>query len=1017
MYPVEGGLPVLKRETDLAQNDRITEAETKTEAIQRSEKLQSNLACAASDSLHRLTLKMVSSQFLDKAVRLLDEAILHHQGDNIVGSRRSLTNLFRLLVMNEAQCFEFPSKYGLEVLHRGREAFFEKGVSCTIKHGTLLLDSSTSGAHFYSGLLNVMGAFALLISEFEIARRTFNRLIDLHHQSNTTSRSRDLAAAYNNKGCVHLIMGDLLDAHNAFETSLRSLGNSNGSSNGTKVFAVKSNISRLNLVFRRYHQALEQQEKLVESCKATEMKDISYPFEAVFTVMNNQAVLHTVLGNFNKAEQALWWLISYCKEMDRQDSVYLVIFIRLHLSEVLLLHGKSKEANEVFSIEKLNSLDDIVDRFGNLYMNVRIEALEKLLELFIHRGKVKAALGLLQTTVKILKTVFGPDHFNIASLLYKQGTILSLTGEFSKATEKLKNSVEILRKIFGFKNSLLLKCYMSLGDVASRMNQEEESRLYFQRATENIEAIYHVSFVDELSVKYKEITQGFKTFQRQSALDDRIEGLVAEYGQGMAFLLNHKSNGQLRKCRADRKPVTVKKMDVQFSESMSIVSFKYSSDFMKTGQKFFRLGMIKEAAVFFQYAESHCGVHVIQGYPDLGVARLHSIFLKEKFRCHGTLKHDHRFRNFLEDLRSVTEEVTGPQNIIKRIDGVETTMEFDYQRKLRPVLILLLLFSIELKMIETTFVAYDLYSKLFQSESSFPFLLLDGIQVFASKAVITCNGETAVQDILISSQIGPKESEAENTSTDTPLFNSLAYKESATENGFLVAGRTPFLLDIEDLNTVKEKISQAVQECFQMKCMETGAKGVATKVIVDLTSTAKCGLQDVFSMGSRIDLLPLCLSENPNNGVPHKETIFEIDTSMHQRITGVTFKDEQTSCFMFKKVALRLLQQRDARRISSIALPHHSLSLTVLHPGKARLNLSQSGKEIIQKIQFVTTRTKSTGVADSNGASQASVLDAISSTEIYQTIEKYKVPCQTRTLSEASSVQSVTLCETVSKIT
>ena len=172
-----------------------------------------------------------------------------------------------------------------------------------------------------------------------------------------------------------------------------------------------------------------------------------------------------------------------------------------------------------------------------------------------------------------------------------------------------------------------------------------------------------------------------------------------------------------------------------------------------------------------------------------------------------------------------------------------------------------------------------------------------------------------------------------------------------------------------------------------------------------------------MSMGSRIDLLPLCLSKHPNNGVPHKESIVEIDTSMHQRITGMTFKDEQTSCFMFKKVALRLLQQRDSGRISSMALPHHSLPLTVLHPGKARLSLSQSGKEIIQTIQFVTTRTKITGVADSNGASQASVLDAISLPEIYQTIEKYKVPCQERALSEASSVQSVTLFETVSKIT
>ena len=74
--------------------------------------------------------------------------------------------------------------------------------------------------------------------------------------------------------------------------------------------------------------------------------------------------------------------------------------------------------------------------------------------------------------------------------------------------------------------------------------------------------------------------------------------------------------------------------------------------------------------------------------------------------------------------------------------------------------------------------------------------------------------------------------------------------------------------------------------------------------------------------------------------------------------------------------------------------------------------MSRSGKLVTQEIQFVTTRTTKTDLADSNSALQAGVSDTLSWTEIRQTVEKYGVPCRERTSSEASLDQSVTLCET-----
>ena len=935
----------------------------------------------------------------DTAARKLDDAIVYYQSDQMVSARESVRGLFKILSINQAHCFEISTKYGLQILNRGRQLFLEEGVSCSIKHGTLLLDSSTSGAQFYAGLLNVLGAFSLLISEFEIVQRTFDLLLQLHLQSNTTSRLQDLGAAYNNKGCIHLIMGDFQEAEQAFKTSLENFCLSESFLAETKVFAVNSNISRLNLISRNYPQALDQQEKLVKICQATEMSGMSYPFEVVFTIMNNQAALHTTLGDFNGAENALRWLVSYCKDVDRQDSLYLVTFLRLHLSEVLLLHGKPKEADEVFSIETLNSLEDVVDRFGNFYMNVRTDALEKLLAVYICKGKIKTALELLQTTVETLTTVFGEDHFNVASLLYEQGKLLSITGEFLSAAAKFKSSRNILRQIFGVKNPLLLKCYLSLGDVTSILGRKEESYVYYQRAIETIEAIFQVSFVEELSIKYMEVIQGYQTFQRQRVTEHGIEGLVAEYGYVLATLLNHECNRHLRKCRADGKRVTAMKTAGPCSIARSTLSLKYSLDFLKSGRKLLRYGMIEEAVVFFQQADMHCGAHVIKGHPDVSVVRLHNIFLRRKRNIHEKLESDNNLKNFLKALGKVMEEISS-ESIVEETTGVAPMTGFDHKQDLKPVIISLLLFCIELKMIETTFEAYDLYCKLFQNETDSPLLLFDGIQVYASRTVITCNGKTALQDILMSSEIGQKENDVEGDSADIQLFRNLECMEYAPRNAFLVASKSPVFLDIDDFHALKEKISLAVQECFQRTCFEAEDKSRATQVIVDLTPLATC---DIFSTGSRISLLPLCLLELPSTVMPHKETIFEIETSMRQTITRMNFDDEQTSCFMFNKIALQLLQQSDLGR-SSIALSSQSFSLTVPHPKKTRVIMSRSGKLITQKIQFVTTRTANTGLTDA--------LSWILGLSPLHTVEKYRVPFRERTSPEASLDQSVTFCET-----
>ncbi|KAJ7353907.1 hypothetical protein OS493_031614 [Desmophyllum pertusum] len=453
--------------------------------------------------------------------------------------------------------------------------------------------------------------------------------------------------------------------------------------------------------------------------------------------------------------------------------------------------------------------------FGGLHINVRSEAFEKSVDVIVLKGKMKFACELLETGVNILKKSFGPDHFNVASLLYKQGTILSLIGEVTSSAEKFKCSVDILQEIFGVKHPLLLKCYLSLGDLALRSKRTDESYLYFQRAMENIEAIYQVSFVSQLSSKYTKLTANSNSFQGSRMRVDRIEGLVAEYGLPLAVLLSQ----------------------------MLVQNNKRTSRSYKTKEN------------------SHLRQRVggFNAHPPC-------VLIKKRFGKQESLDENHDLNNCLEELNEVTTTTSIDAENSKRATEDAAITSFDCQLNLKLMLIFLILLSIELNMIDTTFAAYNLYVKLSQNDNDVLFLLNDGIQVYASRTSITCNGETAVQDVLFSSTIGVNENDSESPLPDKQLFRNLACKKNVPTNRFLVTYSSSIFLDIDDLQVLERDISLSIQECFQLKCIsETGIEGSATQVVVDLTSNRDyCG---VLLTGSRMELLSLCLLEDSKTGV------------------------------------------------------------------------------------------------------------------------------------------------------
>ena len=900
----------------------------------------------------------------DKVATILDEAINFHQSDCIEEARIKLRELSKFIGGVGWKHLRIPTGFSWQVVSRGKRLFYDGSVNCSVRYGTIILDSSNSGANFNVSLLDILAAFAVETSEFQIAKDTFSTLIDLHVKSNATSRLRDLGAAYNNRGCLSLIIGDFKQAENDFKNSIRHFRceaerkKLPGLSVDPMIIAVNSNISRLNLMSRNFAKGLEEQEKLVQACK-DKMHEL--PLQTIFMVMHNQAVIHTTLGNLPKAEDALRWMIRYCSRMRREECDFLLNFVLLQLCEVLLLRGKPEEANKVFPFEALTTarVHEIMPTFGGLHFNVRIEAFEKMVDVFVKSGRIRFAYDLLHKGLKIVSDAFGFDHFNVASLLYRKGSILKLMGDVSVSLENLKWSVEILGDIFGAKHPLLLKCYMSLGEVAFKLGRTDESHLYFQRAMENVEVIYQVSLPDQLSMKYIKITRNAKDipfgfYQERKLREQMVEGLVAEYGQALAVLLSRIDVTDRRASRRTttkgKQPLQEKKENVQCPQSVLIISQKCIRDLLQSGQAMLHLGMTKEAAAFFQRASRYCQAYH-QGHSSVSLARLYNVLSHTSLMNQSKGGKNQNLNRYLEEITDVATNSRVEGGIESSSEDAET-LTFDVQLNLKLVLILLILISIQLKMHDTTFAAHDLYASLSPDNGKEILSFNDRFQVYASRTAITCNGKTAVQDFLFTSAIGLIKNDSEGHLAVKPLFRSLAYKNNVPTNRLLATCSTSAFLDIGDVKRLEQKTLRSFQEYFEINFLDSERK--ATQVVVDITPSS-CFDHSALLTGSHIELLPLCLSGEDDSKQMQNETrnISVISPVLCEKNSCMTFADEPTSCFMFSRMGIWLFQQCNSGKISTLRVQNQCLVITVTDPVKARIALWYEGRSIKQEVQLI----------------------------------------------------------------
>ena len=939
-----------------------------------------------------------SRNVCERFVGKLYKALNFRQSEYISEARNEVRELFDLIKREDARDFRKPTRYCLEVVSRGSDLFFDNSVSFSLKHGLLVLDSSNGGALFYARLLDVLGVLALETSEFHIAKKIFSILVAFHSTSDATSRLRDMAAAFNNRGCLSLIVGEFNHAKSDFDNAVKHLycekhKQRSSSSTEAMIIGVQNNVCRLHFMSRNFTKCFEGQNELSALCKS---KVPELPIQTVFMVLHNQAKSNTAFGNMARAEMELKWLNSYCKTVSKRERYDLLLdFVSLQLCEVLLLSGKPEEANNVYPFEGLTSecVLELMPRFGGIYFDLMIETFEKRIDVLVQVGKRKNALEFLQKQIIFVKEQFGVKHFFVSSLLYKEGCTLKLEGKLSDAREKFKCSSEILRDIFGEKHPLLIKCYMSLGGVSLRLGRESESHFSFQQAMETVEVIHQVSFPKQLSIRYIEMTSNpkrnhFGMFQKRDGKGQMIDGLVAEHGLALAVLLSRlnpkKEQSLSETTKKGEKPLPRKIAEATQSEIFLIVSQKNARDLLLSGQTFLRLGMKNEAGAFFQLAGELCQTnHLVQGRSLPPLISLFNFISQTNFANQNKVKENSDLIRFLEELKEDAVKNANEYDAESKTEAGEM-LNLDSQMDLKLVLTLLILFSVQLQLHDVIFAAYDLYASLFSNDGCFFLSANDELQVYSSRTSVTCNGKTAVQHVLFSTAIGDSGSELESSIPRNSVFRNIVYRKGMPTYSLLAIQSSDAIPDVDDIKQVEQATLRSFQEYLEIKCLDE--EGEATQFIVDLSVISE---KESFLTERRVELLPLCLSQGKvKAGLPNeRRNVHSIVSFPCEKTAWLRFADETTTCFMFSKIALWLLQECKWKTISSLRVQNQCLVLTVLLPVKAKITLWYENNFIKQRVQIIFTDD---GEQLLRGIGQK---DSLSKTDVYnKVIEEFFAP-------------------------
>ena len=633
------------------------------------------------------------------------------------------------------------------------EQIFITNASWNSKNGIILLPHVCSQNLFVRSL-NACGVLALKMCSLAISTAVFKQAASHVDGTDEELLNISLGVAYNNLGCLHICKGFFQNARENLEIALNKF---KLLKNSTSVPVVEENIVTVRNNLRLVHQA--QRDHIADQQVRSEL----FPMlrqgpltpRVIAAVEFNEACTSLENRNPRKALKEFEMLKSFCEsELNQTEELSKCISFKICL--VYLLLGNSSKASAIIDTKTLTlaELIELLDVKANFPLDLSITTAETIVDICAHQGNQGLACKFLGYLVKLCRERCGASHPTVATILLRQGLVLSNMEKSEQSRQCLTEALEIFTGTFGAVHPDVMKCNVSLARLESHQGFQGKSLLHCQRVLENVEEICQVSLLSQLKETFMSKFDRKKTSIPETVPEEdlKLESLTSEFGVEIASVLFQYQPRDLGDSTVSPSEIHSRACFSTSPAYLEEISAKLSFNFLKAGLCLFNLGMVAQSSVLLLLSCTY--TNLFHNYSDCSdVILVQAIYVL----CHlkamkaQSVPKEQLLRREFNALKSYIESRGKQQNRPER-----KALFFQEDVNLKVSLALFLQSFVEMEMFDMIDVIHELFSKLQDNHSHgmTHIVLVEELKFAFFSYAIGCLGRFAVYDMIFSTPLG-----------------------------------------------------------------------------------------------------------------------------------------------------------------------------------------------------------------------------------------------------------------------
>ena len=798
-----------------------------------------------------------------------------------------------------------------------------------------------------------------------------------------------LGAAYNNLGCVYIRKGFFQNAKENLETALNKFKLLNHSTNG---HIVEENIVTVRNNLRLVHQA--QRDHIADRQVRKELfpmlRQVPLPSRVIAAVEFNEACTSLANRNPRKALKEFKMLKAFCEsELNQTEELSKCMSLKICLAYLLL--GNSSQASTIIDTKTLTlaELIEHLDEQANFPLDLLITTAETIVDICVHQGNQVLACKFLVYLVKHFRERCGAGHPNVATILLKQGLVLSNMEKSEQSRQCLTEALEIFTRTFGAVHPDVLKCNASLARLESLQGFQGKSLLHCQRVLENVEEICQISLVNQLKETFMSKFDRKKISISETVPEEelKLESLTSEFGVEIASVLFQNQPSDLGDSTVSPSEIHSRACFPTSPSYLEEISAKLSFNFLKAGLCLFNLGMVAQSSVLLLLSCTY--TNLFHNYSDCSdVILVQAIYVL----CHlkamkaQSLPREQLLRREFKVLTNYIESRGKQQDRPER-----KALFFQEDVNLKVSLALFLRSFVEIEMFDMIDVIHELFSKLQDNQSQgMTHIVLVGELKFAFFcSTIGCLGRFAVYDMIFSTPLGtiyknqiPHElwppaacqnlkgqTSQHNNSELIPqerepgeIIHTVAIKREGTRFEqfcrFLVACPISYGVDTATLMQVNAWSKGSAQDTLPQLLLKNQNQEIATQYFLELEHLNSLETENL-SLFSDFSLSPVILLAADEVAKSKTQPLLIIASEKTcEGTVAFTFPDRPTSKFVFGQLLKKVLTDLEKLgEITDVEIVGDHLVLIIKRPSTGQIVMCDDDSIKIKTQLFKSTQS------------------------------------------------------------